>query len=339
VKGRDALALLDRMVTRDMSKCRVGQVVYTAWCDDHGKIVDDGTIARLGGDSFRLTSAIPALYWLEDVGFGMDVSVEDVSEGQGALALQGPTSRALLQQLTGTDLDELPYFRIIEGKVAGVPTRISRTGYTGDLGYELFVDAIDAGKVWDALMETGQSYNLRPVGNIALDMLRIEAGLILIDAEFTSATQTFFEVQKCTPFELGLDWVVKLNKDFFIGQRALREELARGRACTTVGVEVDCVELEKIYAGFGMPLILPYQSWTDAVPMYSDGDQREYIGKATSGTWSPILKKYVALARIVPRFAKPGCKIFIEMTVEGRRFAAPATVVETPFFDPPRKRG
>jgi aminomethyltransferase len=338
VRGRDALALLDRMVTRDLSKCRVGQVVYTAWCDDHGKMVDDGTIARLADDVFRLTSAIPALYWLQDVGFGMQVTIEDVSDAQAALALQGPTSRALLQRITGARLDALRYFRVIEDKVGGVPTVISRTGYTGDLGYELFVDPQDAGRLWDALLEIGEDYDLRPAGNIALDMLRIEAGLILIDAEFTSASQTFFEVQKTTPFELGLDWVVKLDQDFFIGQRALREEAARGRAYTTVGVEVDCVALEKSYAEFGMPLLLPYQSWTEAVPVYADADQRRQIGKATSGMWSPILKKYIALARVTPERAAIGSSLYVEMTVEGRRIATPATVVDTPFFNPARKR-
>jgi aminomethyltransferase len=321
-----------------MSKCRVGQVVYTAWCDDNGKVVDDGTIARLGDDVFRLTSAIPALYWLQDVAYGMQVTVDDVSEAQAALALQGPTSRALLQQLTGASLEELRYFRLVEDKVAGVPVVISRTGYTGDLGYELFVDPIDAGRLWDALMETGERYDLRPAGNIALDMLRIEAGLILIDAEFTSSSQTFFEAQKSTPFELGLDWVVKLDKDFFIGQRALREEAARGRACRTIGIEVDCVALEKAYARFGMPLLLPYQSWTEAVPMYADGNRRRHVGKATSGMWSPILKKYIALARVETRYATLGSPIFIELTIEGQRFAIPATAVDTPFFNPARKK-
>ena len=291
VRGRDAAAVLDRMVTRDMSKCRVGQVIYTAWCDDRGKMVDDGTIARLSHDTFRLTSAIPTLYWLQDVGYGMQATIEDVSDAQAALALQGPTSRALLEKLIGVSLDELRYFHLVEAKVAGVPAVISRTGYTGDLGYELFVDPVDAGRLWDALMETGEHYDLRPAGNIALDMLRIEAGLILIDAEFISSTQTFFEVQKTTPFELGLDWVVKLEKDFFIGQRALREEAARGRAYTTVGVEVDCVSLEKTYAGVGMSLQLPYQSWTEAVPIYADRSSRRQVGKATSGMWSPILRR------------------------------------------------
>ena len=338
VRGRDAMALLDRMSTRNVAKCKVGQIVYTAWCDDDGHIVDDGTIARLGENFFRLTTAMSLLYWLEDVGFGMDVEIEEVSQEQGALAIQGPTSKVLLQQLADANLDDLKYFRIIETKLAGVPVRIGRNGYTGDLGYEVFMDANDGLAVWDALMEKSDEYKLRPAGHIALDMVRIEAGLVLIDAAFMSATNAMYPIQRTTPFELGLDWVVNLKKSHFIGLRALREEKARGPAWTTVGLQIDVVALEALYARFGMPLILPYHSWTDPVPLYADAKQGRHIGKATSGTWSPILKRYVALARLKPEAAKIGNSLHIEMTVEGQRFTVPATVVETPFFDPPRKR-
>ena len=184
LRGRDAARLLDRIVTRDISKCRVGQVIYTAWCDDDGKIIDDGTVARLADDSFRLTAAIPTLDWLEDNAFGLEVAIEDTSERFAALALQGPTSRDLLQQLTGADLAGLRYYRLVEDKVAGAPAQLSRTGYTGDLGYEIFLEPGDAETVWDALLDAGGSYGLRPAGNIALDVARIEAGLLLIDVDF-----------------------------------------------------------------------------------------------------------------------------------------------------------
>ncbi len=338
VRGRDALALLNRMSTRNVAKCKVGQIVYTAWCDDEGHIVDDGTIARLGEDFFRLTTAMSLLYWLEDVGFGMEVEIEEVSEEQGALAIQGPTSKLLLQQFTDANLDDLRYFRIIEDKLAGIPVRIGRNGYTGDLGYEIFMDANDGLALWDALMEKSDDYKLRPAGQVALDMVRIEAGLVLIDAEFISATHAMYPIQRTTPFELGLDWVVNLKKDHFIGQRALREEKARGPAWTTVGIQLDVVALEALYARFGMPLILPYHSWIDAVPLYADANKRRQIGKATSGSWSPIMKRYVALARLKPENAKVGSGLHIEITIEGQRFTVPATVVETPFYDPPRKR-
>ena len=338
VRGPDAAALLNRMVTRDVSKCRVGQVIYTAWCDDDGKIIDDGTIARLDDDSFRVTAAIPTLHWLQDIGFGRDVEIRDVSEEQGALALQGPTSRDLLQQLTDADLGKLGYFGLVEAKLAGAPVQISRTGYTGDLGYEIFVDAAHAEELWDALIDTGRAYTLRPAGNVALDVLRVEAGLLLIDVDFVSSSKTLFGVQKSTPYELGLGWMVNLRKQHFIGREALAREKERGTAWASVGLEVDVVALEKAFAGFRMPLHLPYTSWNAQVPIYAGEDQREHIGKATSGTWSPVLKKYVVIARVKPDYAGLGKRVFVEETVEGQRFGVPATVVKMPFFDPPRKK-
>jgi aminomethyltransferase len=338
VRGSQALALLNRIVTRDLTKCRVGQVVYTTWCNDDGKVIDDGTVARLSDDYFRMTAAVPTLYWLQDNSFGLDVEIEDVSEAYGGLALQGPTSRDVLQNLTDADLEGLKYFQIIEDKVAGVPAQISRTGYTGDLGYEIFVAPDGAEELWDAVVDTGRAYGLLPAGNTALDMLRIEAGLLLIDADFVSTNQTLFDVQRSSPYELGLDWTVKLNKDYFVGQDALRAEKASGPAWRTVGLEIDVEALEMVYRKFAMPLHLPYTSWTEAVPVYRDEGARQYIGKATSGTWSPILKKYVVIARIKPQDAAVGSRIFMEATVESQRFAVPATVVKLPFFDPPRKR-
>jgi aminomethyltransferase len=338
VRGRDAQALLDRMVTRDLSKLRNGQVMYTAWCDDDGKIIDDGTVARLGDDFFRVTAAIPSLAWLQDVGFRLDADIQDVTEQMAGLSLQGPTSRGVLARVADLDVSELAYFRIAEAKIAGNPAWISRTGYTGDLGYEIFVRPSDAVATWDALMEAGSAFALRPAGNVALDMLRIEAGLLLLDADFHSAKQTFFEVQRTTPFELGLDWMVKLSKGYFIGRDALRREKQRGPAWTTVGIEIDLLALERVYARFSMPLHLPYTSWNDEIPIYADADKRRHVGRATSGTWSPILKKYVAICRLRPDLAAPGARVFFEATVEGERFAVPATVVKLPFFDPPRKR-
>jgi aminomethyltransferase len=338
VRGRDAVALMNRVITRDVSKCNVGQILYTTWCDDEGKIIDDGTVARLGEDLFRMTTATPTFYWLQDNAFGMEVEIEDVTEAYGALALQGPTSRDLLQQLIDADISDLKYFRMLETKLAGAAVNISRTGFTGDLGYEIFAEPDHCERIWDALMEAGADYKLLPAGMIALDMLRIEAGMVLLDADFHSASDAMFEVEKTSPYELGLGWMVNLKKDHFVGQEALRREKARGPATCTVGLEVDVLALEKVFAQYSMPLQLPYQSWIDAIPVYSDEDQRAHIGRATSGTWSPIVKKYVVIARVKPQYAKPGTRIYLEQTVEARRFAIPATVVEMPFFDPPRKR-
>jgi aminomethyltransferase len=338
LRGRDAGRLLDRVVTRDVSKCRIGQVLYTVWCDDDGKVVDDGTLARIGEENFRLTAAMPTLDWLEDNALGLEVEIEDVTHQLGALAIQGPTSRGLLQELTDADLGSLGYFRLVDCELAGVPVRISRTGYTGDLGYELFVEARYAERMWDALAETGKAYDLQPAGTVALDVVRIEAGLLLIEVDFVSSADTIFEVQKSTPFELGLGFTVKLEKGPFVGREALRKEMASGPAWTTVGLVVDILALEKIYAEYSMPLHLPYTSWNDARPVYAGQKPRDPIGKATSGTWSPILKQYVVLARVRPQHAQPGTRIFLEETVEGHRYNVPAVVVKTPFFDPPRKR-
>ncbi len=338
VRGRGALALMNRVVVRDVAKCRIGQVLYTAWCDDDGKVIDDGTVSRLGEDFFRMTAAIPTLQWLQDNAVGLDVEIHDVSEDFAALALQGPTSRDLLQRLTSADLAGLRFFRCTQTEVAGAPAVISRTGYTGDLGYEVFVKPPDAGKLWDSIMEVGDDHKVRPAGSVALELARIEAGLLLLDADFVSAAQTPFEVKKTSPYDLGLAWMVDLKKDFFVGQQALRREKQRGSRWNTVGIELDVTALEKFYAEYGMPLHLPYRSWAEAVPCYADEAQQQHIGRGNSGMWSPTLKKYIVIARLKPQYAKLGTRLFIEEMIEAVSHSVPATVVKMPFFDPPRKK-
>jgi aminomethyltransferase len=338
VRGRDAVALLDRIMVRDITKLSVGQVYYTTWCDDEGMVIDDGTVSRLGEDRFRMTAAIPTLHWLQDNAVGLDVEIEDTSERYGALSLQGPTSRELLQKLTDADLGGLGFFRCTESQVAGAPAAISRTGYTGDLGYEIFVEPQHAEKLWDSLMDLAEDYQMLPAGEVALNLARVEAGLLLIDADFISAAQTMFAVQKTSPFDLGLGWMVRLKKPFFIGQQALRREKEEGSRWATVGLELDVTALEKVYARYDMPLHLPDAAWTGPVPIYADEPQEQHIGRGTSGCWSPTLKKYVVMARIEPKHAKLGDRIFIEEMVEAHTYSIPATVVKMPFFDPPRKR-
>lgn len=333
VHGPDAVRYLDRIVTQDVSRCAVGQVLYTTWCDDDGKIMDDGLLARLDESSFRLTSGEPWLFWLEDNKANLDVVIEDVT-GLGTLALQGPYSRDLLKTLTSADLDNFRYFRIMEAKLADIPVEVSRTGYTGDLGYEIWVQPHLAIKLWDTLFEAGQNYSLVPFGDYALEMARIEAGLLLTGADFNSSKMVVYDFEKSSPLELGLGWAVKLNKDYFIGQKALRDEFTGGPAWNTVGLEVDLDSLEAIYAEFGMPLYLPYEPWMEAVPIYSGGQQ---IGKATSGMWSPMLKKYIAIARLKTKFARPGTQVNVEVTIDAQRKQAQATVVKMPFFNPDRK--
>jgi aminomethyltransferase len=265
---------------------------------------------------------------------GLDVVIEDVT-GLGVLALQGPFSRELLNTLTDADLDHVQYFHILKTELGRVPVEISRTGYTGDLGYEIWVEPHLGVQLWDVIFEAGQGYSLIPFGDYALEMTRIEAGLLLADVDFYSAKKAVFEFEKSSPLELGLGWTVKLDKDYFIGQKALREELGRGPAWKTVGLDVSLNALEVIFAEFGMPLYLPYEAWNEAVPVYAGGRQ---IGKATSGMWSPILKKYIAIARLKPQFASFGTKVDLEVTIDAQRKRAESTVVKMPFFDPPRKK-
>jgi aminomethyltransferase len=334
IHGPDALRLMNRIVTQNVAGYAAGRCLYTPWCDDEGKIIDDGVLARFGEQDFRLTAVAPTLYWLEDNAIGLDVKIEEVTRDLAVLALQGPYSAALLNAMSDVAFEQLPYFGIIDTKLAGIPLAVSRTGYTGDLGYELWVEPHLAVQLWDELFEAGQAYRLRPFGEYALGMARIEAGLLLAGVDFHSSKKVLYEFEKSSPLELGLAWTVDLKKEFFVGQQALKHELAHGPAWKTVGLDVDLKSLEAIFAEFGMPLHLPYQSWTEAVPVYSDGRQ---IGKATSGTWSPILKKYIAIARLRPRYARLGAQVDMEVTVDAQRKEARATVVKMPFFDPPRK--
>src|ERR687886_873067 len=331
VSGPDAARLLDRVVTRDVTKLKVGQVAYTPWCDSAGKVIDDGTIPRLGEHVFRMTSADPTLRWLTDNAVGLDVRVEDVSESTAALALQGPNARAILESATETNLSGLKYFRLTQATVRGVPVTITRTGYTGDLGYEIWVDAAHALPLWDALIDAGTPYGITPTGLLALDMARIEAGLILIDVDYISTRKALIEGQKSSPFEINLAWTVNLEKEFFVGRSALAEESARGPVWQFVGIEVEWDALERLYAEVGLPPRLPGAAWRMSVPVYVD---RKQVGYATSGSWSPLLKKYIALAHVASRYATPGTRVAMEITVEHHRKQAAARVAQLPFFNP-----
>ena len=335
ITGPDAARLLDRVVTRNVGKLKVGQVGYTPWCDGAGKVIDDGTIARLEEDVFRMTSADPNLRWLVDNALRLDVRIDDVSDSTAALALQGPNARAILEAATEQDLSGLRYFRLAHATVRGVPVTITRTGYTGDLGYEIWVDAARALPLWDTLIEVGTAYGITPIGLLALDMARIEAGLILLDVDYVSARKAMIEAQKSSPFEINLGWAVDLEKDWFVGRDALAEEAARGPEWQFVGIEVDWDSLESLYAEAGLPPRVPGAAWRTSVPLYVDGKQ---IGYATSGSWSPLLKKNLALGHVPTRYAKPGTSVAMEITVEHKRKQAAARVASLPFFDPERKR-
>ncbi|MGZ5091544.1 MAG: aminomethyltransferase family protein [Burkholderiales bacterium] len=335
MKGRDASRLLDRVVTRDVSRVSVGQVLYTTWCDAAGKVLDDGTISRLEERTYRMTSAEPSLRWLEDNATGLDVAIEDVSSRLAALAVQGPSSREILQQLADVNLAALKFFRATAATLRGIRVSVSRTGYTGDLGYEIWVDAGNALPLWDALIETGTRYGIVPAGMLALDVARIEAGLMLLDVDYVSARKALTDRQTSSPFELDLAWTVDLKKEFFVGREALSNEAAREPEWQFVGVEVDWEGLERLYAQVGLAPHLPSTAWRMSVPIYAGDEQAGY---ATSGGWSPLLKKYIALAHMRSRWAQPGTEIEMEVTVEHQRKRAPARVVKKPFFNPERKR-
>src|SRR6266571_2056716 len=230
ISGKDALHLVNKVVTRDAAKLSKGQIYYTPWCDERGKTVDDGTLWNLGDGLFRMTAAEPNLKWLQDAGTGLNVEVEDVSEEIGALALQGPSSRAILREGADGAVEKLRYFRFVNTKFAGIPVMISRTGYTGDLGYEVWVDREKAEALWDALMEKGSGHDITPAGMLALDVARIEAGLILAEVEYEPSRKAIIEAQRYSPLELSLDWTVAFDKGPFIGRKALLEERARGPA-------------------------------------------------------------------------------------------------------------
>jgi aminomethyltransferase len=334
VTGRDAARLVDRLITRDVSKMQIGQVFYTPWCDERGKVIDDGTVSRLAERTFRWTAADPSLRWFRQNADGLDVRIEDVSEQVAALALQGPTSGSLLRAVAQADIDRLKYFRVTSGTLAGVPVDISRTGYTGDLGYEIWMPAERAVEVWDALMQGGRPFDIKPAGMLALDVARIEAGLLLIEVDFFSSRKAMIPSQMYSPFELGMSRLVSLDKRRFIGQRALREEHACGHARQIAGLEIDWTDVERIYDSTGLPPTVAATASRVAVPVYRDGRQ---IGKATSTTWSPVLKRMIALAALDrPHFAE-GTIVQFEITVEAVRHRVSAKVVKTPFFSPARK--
>jgi aminomethyltransferase len=336
IEGSDAAKLLHRMTPRDVLKMAVGQVFYTGWCDDDGKLLDDGTISRLSETRFRLTSAEPSLRWLAMNAVGMDVTITEVTDRIAALSLQGPKSRAILNKVCAKPLDKLKFFRLAETKLAGVPVTISRTGYTGDLGYEIWMDAHDALKVWDALIEAGGDYGIVPCGILAMDMARVEAGLFMIDVDYTATNHAWIPGQKSTPFEMGLGWTVALDKPgYFVGRRALEREHREGSAWKLVGLEIDWEGLEKLYASAGLPPQIPGMAIRASLPVMHEGEQ---IGYASTSTWSPVLKKYIALAHLQRPHYEPGTRVAMEVTVEHHRLHAPATVVKTPFYEPEWKK-
>ncbi len=306
IRGKDALSLVNKVVTRNAKKLAKGQIYYTPWCDERGKTVDDGTLWNFGDGSFRMTSAEPNLKWLQDAGMGLDAEVRDVSEDIGALAVQGPSSRAILLEGADGVVQKLKYF-----------------------------ERERAEALWDALMDKGRGHDITPAGMLALDVARIEAGLILAEVEYMPARKAVIDVQRYSPYELSLDWTVASEKGPFIGRRALLDEKRRGPARRTVGLVIDWRTVEQLYLNMGLPPQPPSAPWRAKIPLYSGYRQ---VGWATSGCWSPLLKKYIALATVAAAYSRPGTRVDIDLAVEWERHRIPATVVQRPFFDPDRKK-
>jgi len=335
VRGKDAGRFLARVMVKDLSKLRLGQVTYTCWCDDDGKVVDDGTVTRIEEDHFRVTAAEPSYRWLLRLSRGYAVEIEDSTKKLAALAVQGPTARSVLKACTDADLDGLKFFRMTRGKIAGLEVFITRTGYTGDLGYEVWVAAEQGPALWDAILAAGKDHGIEPCGLDALDMTRVEAGFILLGVDYYSAPTCVIESRKSSPFEIGLEWTLELDREPFVGQEALAAEKERGSPWRLMGVELSWEELESLYDGYGLPPSLPAEASRTAIPLYVDGRQ---VGQITSSTWSPVLKKSIGLASLRTPFAEPGQKLRVEHTVEYERRTVNGTVVKTPFYNPERKR-
>ena len=334
ISGRDATKFVNRVIARDIANLAPGRAIYCCWCDEQGKVIDDGTISKLQDNVYRWTAADPNLRWFRQNAFGLDVRIEDISTELAALAIQGPMSGRLLQDSAEADIAGLKYFHVTRGKIAGVPVDISRTGYTGDLGYEIWIPWGDAANVWDALVDHGQKFDLHAAGMLALDVARIEAGLVLIEVDYSSSKKALIESQKYSPYEIGMGRLVDLKKEHFIGRAALEEESRRGPKRLLTGLEINWDDVEHLHDAVGLAPRVPDTASRVAVPVYRGGLQ---VGKATSTTWSPTLKKMIALASISADHAAPGTELQMEFTVEATRHKVRATTTPLPFFNPPRK--
>jgi aminomethyltransferase len=336
--GSDAERFLAGVLARDIRKCRPGQAHYTVWCDDEGWVVEDGVILRHSDDEFLLTAAEPNMAYLQDLVGRMAVQIEDVSDDFGALALQGPYAREILKQLV-PEMEEIGYFHLTPAKVGNAAVTISRTGYTGDLGYEIWVERDDAVGVWDTLFEVAAPYGVIPAGQTALLIARIEAGLVLIDVDFYSARYAWNDDQRTTPHELGLGWMLRdLPSDdrAFIGRRAIERELADGTSrWKTVGIMVDYEDWNRVYNERGV--IPPKDHTPEHGGMMIYDEKLERIGYTPSFVYSPMAQRHVGIARIRPEHAALGTDVSLEVTIDHRYDVVKASVSRLPFFNPPRK--
>lgn len=344
IRGRDAETFLAGVMTRDVRLCRPGRAQYTVWCDDAGYVLEDGVLFRHSATEFLLTCAQPNLGYFRDLVGRLDVQLEDVTADFGMLAVQGPRSRDILAHLA-PEVTDLPFFGLTQTKIGEAPVTISRTGYTGDLGFEIFVRSDDAVGVLDAVLAAGTPYGLRPFGEQALLMARIEAGLVLINVEFSSSRFAYTDQQRVTPIELGFRWMLRGIDDDdrpFIGRNAIRREIVHQTSrWSTVGLVLDWADWNRLYTEAGLippkdetPLGYESMLYQDAAGEDGSGER---VGYATSLMYSPVLQRHIAIARVRPDLATAGTRVHLELTIDHEYRTVAADVAKLPLFNPERK--
>jgi len=340
IRGSDAERFLAGVMTRDIRACRPGHAHYTLWCDDRGYVMEDGVVFRHSATEFMLTAARPNLGYLEGLVGRQHVQLEDVTDAYGVLAVQGPRSREVLAALTGEEAEELRFFDLAQAKIAAAPVTISRTGFTGDLGYEITVDSDQALDVLDDVLIAGSGRGMRPFGEEALNMLRIEAGLPLVDVDFHNSRLAFTDDDRVTPRELGMGWMLRgIDADrAFVGRDAIRRELADGTSrWATVAILVDWRHWDRLHRDAGLlppkdERPLPYESM-----LYDDAGAQ--VGYVTSAMYSPVLQRHIGMARVRPDLAAPGSQVHMELAVNHRNTTVRAETARLPLFNPSRKTG
>lgn len=324
ITGPDALDYLNRLVTRDMAKVRPGRVAYAVWCDDQGQVIDDGTIFHLREGEYRLCSQERHFAWLLAAAIGFDVTITHETEDIAALAVQGPTSFSVLNNMGFNDLDKLKPFDLGHFVFQDREIMISRTGFTGDLGYELWIDPDQAEALWDALFAAGQLHGIRAIGTTALEISRIEAGYLAAYMEFLPADETVRTGRSRSPLELGLNWLVDFKKPNFNGRRALAEEKRNGSTWRLVKLDIEGNKPAHNSYIYG-----------------SENGRKGEIGFITSAVWSPVCKQNIAIGTVRMPHGKPGDNVWVEIyyqrEMHWNRKMAKATIVDKPFWFPPRR--
>jgi len=338
IHGPDAERYLSGVLVRDIRTCAPGRAQYTLWCDDRGFVVEDGVVLRPARDEFLLTTAEPNLAWFEDLRGRHDVRIDEVSDEWAVLAVQGPYARDILVRLA-PEVATLGYFGVTAATMARVPVLVSRTGYTGDLGYELWIPAADAIAVWDAVWEASRGRGVMPIGLTALYMTRIEAGLLLLDVDFHSSRFAWTDADRSTPVELGYGWMfrdIATTDRAFVGREAMRREIAqRTSRWKLTGLVVDWRAFDRVHEAAG--LIPPKDHTPIGEEYYVYDDELGQIGYATSLMYSPMLQRHIALARVPLDRTTPGSRVKLELAVSHRYEYVDASVAKLPLFDPPRR--